>query len=290
MLSRDVLLNDIESVIERLNRRGKDYTYLRKFPALDRTYQKIQTEIVKFKKMRTEMDKKIGYRHIESRSNRKIAEKNKRALEQLNAYEKKAKAIEKLMDAMLKRTPNIPHPSVSVVQTTKQTMESNQPFDSVNFASQFTKVLAHNCEKQCEQSLSMSSHQDVCYKQGSIPRKILYHHDRTVGIVVITDQDYVEKHYVEIITMLSDTLIQQGIGHTIEDVDAPSLHEAASQETRLTFFDHSIRIINTGTYYARKHNITVSIEEERAKKYPHIIVVLPIDLMRLSHRVRHAKK
>ena len=277
MLSRDVLLNDIEWVIERLNRRGKDYAYLRKFPALDRTYQKIQTEIVKFKKMRTEMDKKIGYRHIESRSNRKIAEKNKRALEQLNAYEKKAKAIEKLMDAMLKRTPNIPDPSVSVHQANKRAyVESSHGYDSIKFEKQFIESLNDFSDEYYGQSLSMSSLQDERFSHTSLPKTLLYHNDKTVGVVSITKKDEAETRYAEIITMLSNLLKQQGITHTIEDVKASSLHDAASMETRLSFFNHSIRVINTDTYYARRYNITHTSSQKKSYDYPSIIIVLPI--------------
>ncbi|MFW5893350.1 MAG: serine--tRNA ligase, partial [Bacillota bacterium] len=114
MLDLKYLRDHLDEVIERLNTRGDDFSYLREVVELDERRREVIRRVETLKRERNETSKKIGQYKREGKDPSEIfqsIEDNKKEIAEL---EKEQSTIEAEIEATLLRTPNLPHKGIPV--------------------------------------------------------------------------------------------------------------------------------------------------------------------------------
>ncbi|MFW6298217.1 MAG: serine--tRNA ligase [Bacillota bacterium] len=114
MLDMKYLRDHLDEVIERLNTRGDDFSYLKEVVNLDERRREIIRRVETLKKERNETSKKIGQYKREGKDPSEIfqsIEDNKKEIAEL---EKEQSTLEAKIEDVLLRTPNLPHKGIPI--------------------------------------------------------------------------------------------------------------------------------------------------------------------------------
>ncbi len=114
MLDIKKLRENTEYMIELLNRRGGDFSYLNEVLAQDERRRKIITEVEKIKAQRNEISKKIGQYKREKKDVSEILAQVDNIGADLKSKEQELKQIDEYIKDQLLNTPNLPHPNIPV--------------------------------------------------------------------------------------------------------------------------------------------------------------------------------
>jgi len=114
MLNMKYLRENIEEVIERLNKRGEDYSSLRELIDDDKKRREMLKEIEELKSKRNKISKDIGARKREGKSADDLIEKVENDKERIKTLEKDLESIEQKIHDVLLRTPNLPHADIPI--------------------------------------------------------------------------------------------------------------------------------------------------------------------------------
>ena len=107
MIDIKLIREDVEGVINKLNRRGKDFSYLRDIKALDENRRKLLTQVEELKNTRNEKSKLIGQLKREKQDATEVLESVANIGEEINAIDKEIASIEQEIENILLSTPNI---------------------------------------------------------------------------------------------------------------------------------------------------------------------------------------
>ncbi|MBU1020792.1 MAG: serine--tRNA ligase, partial [Firmicutes bacterium] len=114
MLDIKMIRENTEEVIELLNRRGGDFSYLREVVAKDQKRRELILEIEKIKAQKNETSKKIGLLKREGKDVSEIIKEIDNFGENLSESENELKEIDEYILNVLLNTPNIPNESIPV--------------------------------------------------------------------------------------------------------------------------------------------------------------------------------
>lgn len=114
MLDIKMIRENTDGVIELLNRRGGDYSYLHDLVAKDQKRRELITEIEKIKAQKNETSKKIGILKREGRDVSEVLKAVDHFGEDLIESEKELKEIEEHIYDVLLNTPNMPSEDIPV--------------------------------------------------------------------------------------------------------------------------------------------------------------------------------
>lgn len=114
MLDMKYLRDHLEEVVERLNTRGEDFSYLRDVLKQDERRRELIRNVEALKKERNETSKKIGQYKREGKDTSEIfksIEDNKLEIAEL---EREKTELENTIEDTLLRTPNLPHKAIPI--------------------------------------------------------------------------------------------------------------------------------------------------------------------------------
>lgn len=116
MLDIKYVIDHLDEVIENLNRRNGDYSYLRKLPALNGERVELIQSADKLKAARNELSKRIGVLMAQGKKDEAEAIKKQvsDSKEEIARDDARVEEIDKEIHEILLKTPNITHPSLPV--------------------------------------------------------------------------------------------------------------------------------------------------------------------------------
>lgn len=107
MIDIKLIRDDVEDVIKRLSRRGKDFIYLREVKTLDEQRRKLITEVEVLKNIRNEKSKEIGKLKREKKDASSVLASVANIGDEINQKDKEIGAIEEKIEYSLLMTPNL---------------------------------------------------------------------------------------------------------------------------------------------------------------------------------------
>ena len=114
MLDIKYIRENLDEVIERLNTRGKDYSYLKEIPTLDEERRKIIKESESLKAKRNETSKLIGQYKREGKDTTEIMTSIGSIGEETKALDEKLNVIDEKIKNILLITPNLPNREIPI--------------------------------------------------------------------------------------------------------------------------------------------------------------------------------
>ncbi len=114
MLDLKELRENVDQVIELLNRRGDDFSYLKEVVALDEKRREIIQTVESTKAKRNDISKKIGQYKREKKDPQPLFDEIAQIGQGVKTLEKELEDIEQEIQHHLMMTPNVPHPDIPV--------------------------------------------------------------------------------------------------------------------------------------------------------------------------------
>lgn len=114
MLDIKQLRENLEHVIERLNTRGDDFSYLREVVSADKERREIIKELEMLKHSRNAESKKIGAMKRQGKDVTPVLEKIESDKAKIQALQNKKRLIEENIQETLLKTPNLPHQAIPI--------------------------------------------------------------------------------------------------------------------------------------------------------------------------------
>lgn len=108
------LRDNLEHVIERLNTRGDDFSYLREVVSADKERREIIKELEMLKHSRNAESKKIGAMKRQGKDVTPVLEKIESDKAKIQALQNKKRLIEENIQETLLKTPNLPHQAIPI--------------------------------------------------------------------------------------------------------------------------------------------------------------------------------
>ena len=133
MLDIKMIRDDVETVIKRLNTRGKDYSYLRDLVKKDEERRNIITEVEQLKKERNERSKLIGQLKREKKDATEVLESVAHIGEEIAELDKKVDELDKDIRFTLLSTPNLLHESVPIGRDERDNPEIKRFMEPTKF-------------------------------------------------------------------------------------------------------------------------------------------------------------
>ncbi|MGD9605172.1 MAG: serine--tRNA ligase [Bacilli bacterium] len=133
MIDIKLLRNDLEGTIEKLNKRGKDFNYLREVITLDNERRAIIAQVEALKKERNELSKLIGQKKRNNEDCTAIVDSVGNIGERIQEDDQKLLAIEKQIEQILLMTPNLLHESVPFGADEKDNVEIKKYLEPTTF-------------------------------------------------------------------------------------------------------------------------------------------------------------
>ena len=133
MLDIKMIRDDVETVIKRLNTRGKDYSYLRDLVKKDEERRNIITEVEQLKKERNEKSKLIGQLKREKRDATEVLESVAHIGEEIAELDNKVAELDKDINFTLLSTPNLLHESVPIGRDERDNPEIKRFMEPTKF-------------------------------------------------------------------------------------------------------------------------------------------------------------
>lgn len=133
MLDIKMIRDDVETVIKRLNTRGKDYSYLRDLVKKDEERRNIITEVEQLKKERNEKSKLIGQLKREKKDAKEVLASVAHIGEEIAELDEKVAALDKEINFTLLSTPNLLHESVPIGRDERDNPEIKRFMEPTKF-------------------------------------------------------------------------------------------------------------------------------------------------------------
>ena len=133
MLDIKMIRDDVETVIKRLNTRGKDYSYLRDLVKKDEERRNIITEVELLKKERNDKSKLIGQLKREKKDATEVLESVAHIGEEIAELDKKVAELDKDINFTLLSTPNLLHESVPIGRDERDNPEIKRFMEPTKF-------------------------------------------------------------------------------------------------------------------------------------------------------------
>lgn len=114
MLDIKFLREDIDTIINRLNSRGQDYTYLKDVIILDRERRELVKEVESLKMVRNDISKEIGIRKRNNMDSQDLLNQVASKGELISEIDQKIKNIDLEIFKIISVTPNVPHETINV--------------------------------------------------------------------------------------------------------------------------------------------------------------------------------
>ena len=112
MIDIKLIRENVEEVIEKLNMRGKDFSYLREISTLDEDRRKKLVQVEELKNIRNEKSKLIGQLKREKKDASEVLNSVSNIGTDISTLDKEVKEIEDKINNLLMNTPNLLHESV----------------------------------------------------------------------------------------------------------------------------------------------------------------------------------
>jgi len=142
MLDLKYIVDNIDSVIEKLNTRGQDFSYLRELVSLSETRKNVIVDVEAKKAFRNETSKKIGALKRENKDASEVLKEVETIGTDIKALDETLLQIDTTIKEMLLNTPNIPSATTPVGKDEQDNVEIKtylepkkftfQPKDHVN--------------------------------------------------------------------------------------------------------------------------------------------------------------
>ena len=133
MLDIKMIRDDVETVIKRLNTRGKDFSYLRDLVKKDEERRNIITEVEQLKKERNEKSKLIGQLKREKKDATEVLASVAHIGEEIAELDEKVAALDKEINFTLLSTPNLLHESVPIGRDERDNPEIKRFMEPTKF-------------------------------------------------------------------------------------------------------------------------------------------------------------
>lgn len=133
MIDIKLLRSDLEGTIEKLNKRGKDFGYLREVMALDNERRAVIAQVETLKKDRNDLSKLIGQKKRNQEDCTTLMEQVGDIGNKIQDDDQKLVVIEKKIEQILLVTPNILHESVPFGRDEKDNVEIKKYLEPTTF-------------------------------------------------------------------------------------------------------------------------------------------------------------
>ena len=133
MIDIKLLRSDLEGTIEKLNKRGKDFGYLREVMTLDNERRAVIAQVETLKKDRNDLSKLIGQKKRNQEDCTALMEQVGDIGFKIQDDDQKLVAIEKNIEQILLMTPNILHESVPFGHDEKDNVEIKKYLEPTTF-------------------------------------------------------------------------------------------------------------------------------------------------------------
>jgi seryl-tRNA synthetase len=134
MIDIKLLRNDLENTIEKLNKRGKDFNYLREVVDLDNERRTMIAQVEALKKERNDLSKQIGMKKRQGEDVEAIMAQVGNIGEHIAFDDKRIVEIEKKIENILLITPNLLHESVVYGKDEKDNVEIKRYLEPTKFS------------------------------------------------------------------------------------------------------------------------------------------------------------
>ncbi len=114
MLDMKRLRDDLENIVERLNKRGEDHGHLRDIVKSDERRRALLKEIESLKARRNEISKNIGIHKREGKDVGPLLEEVEKDKQRISDMEEELKRIEQTIKETMLEVPNVPHADIPV--------------------------------------------------------------------------------------------------------------------------------------------------------------------------------
>lgn len=134
MLDIKLIREDVDKIIEKLNTRGKDFSYLKKVIELDEEKRLLIKQGDDLKQYRNQKSREIGVAKSKGEDAITILKEVAGFGEKIIDLDQRIKVVEKEIQLILDNTPNIPHKSIPIGLNENDNREVKKVFDITKFS------------------------------------------------------------------------------------------------------------------------------------------------------------
>lgn len=136
MIDIKLVRDDVELVIQKLNTRGQDYSYLRETKALDEKRRNILSKVEVLKAERNEKSKQIGILKRNKQDATEVLESVAHIGDEIKQLDSEVEEIDQKIRQMLLSTPNILHDTVPIGKDETENVEIRKFMEPTKFSFQ----------------------------------------------------------------------------------------------------------------------------------------------------------